>query len=673
MFGDFFDYLGSVYAKEEKGLITIGGIDTTKLLDDINEIWRNRRVPENMFKEIRKYRFTFDSFFAPDVLYQLEQISEYKRRESLRFRINQARNELFEQTWLKSLTTDHEDILDFTQLGKLAFTAKSTQLETLQEYNRKVPRMQLKGFLLGTPPGSGKTFMSIAISMMLHADVTIFVVPKNTVTTVWYDGIVEQLGQHVKIWSSEGKQPLTDDYDYYIFHYETLDKAMGLARNLRGIKKKPFIAIDEAHNLNEITSQRTLRLIELAKILDCQHTVFATGTPVKALGLEMIPLLRTIDRFFTPDVEKRFMAIYGATAKRANDILRNRLGLISHKIYEADYMTVPQPIEIEHKIKIPDPKPFLIENIKTEMKKFMEERYQFYRKNMGAYVRIYDEGLSVYERTLRTQAQRAEFQRYRDNVKIIIQNYDPREHGQIAKFVKEFEGTKIVPALQQPLKDKFKDALSIVKYAKLRVMGEFLGKLTQVRAECAAALTRHGRLDQIVTGADKKSIIFSSYIPALEVANKVFMNLGFKTLNVYGDDTKNIVTIVNQFKKDPEANPLLGTLKSLAASQTLVVANVVIFLDPPFREYIRNQAFHRVFRIGQDTQTYIYMCSLDTKEPNISNRSADILAWSQQQVSEIFGGTTREEAAGIIKQLHLNPPAGGLDVLLDMMRKVLPF
>lgn len=666
----FFDFFGSAHVKEKNGEITISGLDTEKFLSDIDAIWRNKRVPQNMFKNIRKYNIMFDSFFATDVFYQLDQIHAYKKRKSNRFRIEQAKKQLLSETWMKSTVEDHPDILDFTQLGRLKFKLLPTQMETLQTYNKKVPKMLLKGFLLGTPPGSGKTLMSIALSITLHSDVAIFVVPKATVTTVWDDGIIEQFGHTVRIWSSVRNEPLTEDYDYYIFHYEALEKAILLAKMLVGKRKRPFIAIDESHNLNEITSNRTLRLIELSKILNCQHTVFATGTPVKALGIEMVPLLRTIDRFFTPSVELRFMKIYGATAKRANDILRNRLGLISHKILEADYMKIAPPIELERPVKIPDPSKFLIENIKTEMRAFMIQRYEYYRKNMKFYEQIYKEGLSIYEKTLKTRADVDEFKKYKEYVSIIIERYDPLEHGEISKFVKEVETRKILPCLQQPFKNKFKDCLSIIKYAKLRVLGESLAIVGRRRAECAVEIARYGRLEEIVINADKKTIIFSSFIPALVEANAYFEKLGFKTLQVHGDFTKNLTNIVNQFKQDQEMNPLFGTLQSLAASQTLTVANTVVFLDAPFREYIRNQAYHRVFRIGQDAQTYTILCLLDTKEPNISDRSADILKWSQTQCEDIFGSATREEVVGIVKQLKLNPPATGSEQVLNMVQKV---
>ena len=201
-------------------------------------------------------------------------------------------------------------------------------------------------------------------------------------------------------------------------------------------------------------------------------------------------------------------------------------------------------------------------------------------------------------------------------------------------------------------------------------MGEFLGQLSKLRAECAVELAKYANLDEIVTGADKKTIIFSSFIPALEAANKYLNDRGFNTLRVYGDHTKNVTAIVNQFKTDHTTNPLLGTLQSIAASQTLIVANTAVFLDSPFRDYIYNQAIHRIFRIGQDCQTYTITLILASDEPNISTRSADILAWSQQQVIEIFGATTREDAVGIVKRLKLNPPASGAEQLFEMIRNI---
>lgn len=71
----------------------------------------------------------------------------------------------------------------------------------------------------------------------------------------------------------------------------------------------------------------------------------------------------------------------------------------------------------------------------------------------------------------------------------------------------------------------------------------------------------------------------------------------------------------------------------------MTMADVIVMLNAPFRAYIQDQAISRINRLGADTQTYVYMVELDTGNvPNISSRSLDILAWSQQQVAAIVGG-----------------------------------
>lgn len=806
---EIFDWFGGTFVQQHGNDVVVGGIRVSNLIEDINTIWKNPKLVQNMFKVIKRHRFVLDKFFLPDLKYVLSQVTELKQRKTNKYRLLQIIKLIDSETWMKSSVEEHDDILDFSQLRNLKHTLFEHQVNTLKVYNEKVPKMQLKGFLLSTPPGcltgdniitfkrnnetfnmfldmacrcynqdgtefqnwnnaistyvrayvdgsfqyhqihsivycgmqpvyrlkladgknvictelhlimttdgyvyardvvgksvmydnrfskerlayqeavsfeyigmqetydvvckepwhnfiasdivvhnSGKTIMSIALSQCLHADISMYVVPKNTVTTVWFDGIVEELGPKARVWASTHDVPITEDYDHYIFHYEALPLAVFLAKKIAYKKKKPFIAIDESHNLNEISSVRTLRLVELTKVLNCQNTVFASGTPIKALGTETIPLLRAIDPFFTPEVEIRFKAIYGLTARRATDILRNRLGLISHKIAEESYMTAPKPIEIDLPVKIPNEKQFLISTIKAEMKEFMTTRYKFYETNMKQYVRTYNFGIDTYERLIRTSQDRADLRKYKEYVAIIIKSYDPIAHRDIAKFCKDFEKTKIIPALPSSIKNQFKDAISIVKYAKLRVLGEALALVGRKRSDCARELGKYGNLDEIVLNADKKTIIFSSYIDALESTYQMFIAKKFNALRIYGGFTKQLSELVTKFKKDPSINPLLGTLQSLAASQTLTNANVVIFLNHPFREYIRDQAFHRVFRIGQDTQTYIYMLYLQTNEPNISTHTADILAWSQSQVEAIVGSAvTEKDMEGIVNKLHLN-------------------
>lgn len=72
----------------------------------------------------------------------------------------------------------------------------------------------------------------------------------------------------------------------------------------------------------------------------------------------------------------------------------------------------------------------------------------------------------------------------------------------------------------------------------------------------------------------------------------------------------------------------------------MTMADVMITVDTPFRDYIFQQTVARINRLGVTTQTHVYVAQLDTGEiPNISQRTTDILKWSAEQVSLITGYT----------------------------------
>ena len=86
-----------------------------------------------------------------------------------------------------------------------------------------------------------------------------------------------------------------------------------------------------------------------------------------------------------------------------------------------------------------------------------------------------------------------------------------------------------------------------------------------------------------------------------------------------------------------EINPLIATYQSLSTAVPLTVADTMIMVNAPFRDYIHQHAISRIHRIGADTQVTVYIASLDTNGvPNLSTRSIDILAWSQTQVEQIM-------------------------------------
>ena len=92
------------------------------------------------------------------------------------------------------------------------------------------------------------------------------------------------------------------------------------------------------------------------------------------------------------------------------------------------------------------------------------------------------------------------------------------------------------------------------------------------------------------------------------------------------------------FVNKKDINPLVTTFKSLSTGVPLVIANVIIVLDLPFRMYVYEQAIARAWRLGQDQQVYVYIPKLDTGEaPNINSRNIDIIQFFKEEVENITG------------------------------------
>ena len=456
-----------------------------------------------------------------------------------------------------------------------------------------------------------------------------------------------------------------------MFNFEAIAKAFEFARKHSHLKT--CVILDESHNLNEIKSERTNNFILFCKLLKCKNIIFSSGTPVKALGYEVIPLLRCIDPLFTPEAEELFKKIFGISSKRAVDILRHRIDLIGHKIPREVFMKVAPPIVKQLKVKIPNGKAYTIDVIKAEMKVYIAERIKFYNAHMKEYIAIYDKAIRTYADTVKTKEDQLEFKKYLEGIKSIRAGYDPKAHKDILPFCNNFETKKIAPVLSSQMKKDFKDARSVVKYVDLKVLGEALGNvLTKRRAECHRDMIAYSGLDEIARDADKKMLCFSDYVDVIKEADRYFRAAGFEPDMVYGETVKDITPIVNRFKSDPNINPLLATSKTMSAGVTLVNCSVIVLLNLPFRQYLHEQMIARIFRIGQDAQTYVYECILDTGAiPNVSSRSLDILEWSRDQVSLIMGKDMSTDAAvGIVMNLHMNGTTA-FERALHMFRSIL--
>lgn len=632
-------FQNNVRVLEDGRLIEITGVPAYLIDRDIARVWGTRKMQIHMFVNMTRKKIVIPSFFAVDFVYMLEELSKFEGRlYADRQVIERTIEEIRKQTWLSKIDIEQPSIFNYSYLKDMNVTMLDHQRRFLAWYDYVKLRYNLKGILLTAAPGGGKTITGLATAICREAEVTFIISPKNAVHRVWQAEIVNRFKDKQKYWISADGGDIPKDCKWLIFHYEDLDKAVEIQKQF--INKKTVIIIDESHNFNDPESQRTKLLLDLCKPAYISDIVFASGTPIKAMGSDSIPLLRAIDPLFTANVELRFRKIFGKDAKKANDILANRLGIISYKVPKSDFMP-DEPIYEPMPIQLPNGDYYSLERIKERMGNFIHERVSFYEKRRESDLEFFYYCLSCYEeKTVKDSGEWKEYMLYRQYVDTFIRKgFDSMSMSEWSVYCNKFEKEYIIPKLPKEHRGDFKDVKSAVKYPHLKIRGEALGRvLGRERIEANIKIAEAVNYETIIAGSKKKVICFSSHVEVVDRVFGLMTNKKYVPLKVTAETNNDLKNIVSRFERETKFNPLIATFQSLSTAVPLVMANTLVMLNHPFRIHEMEQAVARAWRIGQDTRVVVYLVQLDTGDvPNISSRSADIMNWSKEQVDQIMG------------------------------------
>lgn len=639
MFSDIRRMLGSVLVEEGDEIITISGLPADIINRDISKIWKSSKIGLHMFNKVERSRVSFYKFFALEFQYALKTIRSKSSNMLTRKTLATVLEQLEQNTWLGIQNEELMPRLDFSRLNDFSVKPLPHQMTFLELYSTQVNKMALKGFVLASPPGSGKTLTGYMLGHCLNAEAIVIVCPKRAVREVWIDNIERFIPNHGKIWSSDQPEPITAGFKYYICHYEYLEHLLAAKAAFRN--RKVFVDLDECHNFNDPNAQRVKMFIDFVNETKASDVVWASGTPVKALGQEMIPFLRTADAAFTPHVEDRFKRIFGMKQGIAGDILSHRLGLVMYQVPKSVVMD-GKPIEADIKIKIPNAARYTLDSIRAEMAEFIKDRIRHYQDNYASFLNTYEDIIKTHTATLKTSKEKDAYNAYARLVVLLQKSTDYRALGPEIQRTNEYENQRIIPYLPNSLKEPFRKAKSVVKYYPLVCRGEVLGRiLGRRRIECHQDMVAHSGVESLVDASLKKTLIFTSFVEVVNDLQKHLVKYELEPVLVYGDTNKDLTKIVERFTNDPKINPMIATLQSLSTAVPILAANTIVFMNQPFRSFEREQAIARAHRLGQTEQVYVFNILLDTGElPNISTRSADIMEWSKSQVDLLMGTST---------------------------------
>lgn len=657
--------IGNIEVSESNKYITLHGFNGHRLIDAINKAWGTSKISNNIFHSATYIAVKFHKFFLMDIIYTLEKLIDEPKVPVSRRSLRIAVSKLKELTELRAVFQPGVDnsLIDRNAVNLFKVSPLPWQSEYLDIYSDRLLKYKLKGHLLDAKPGTGKTIASLIIMESLKADTIIVVSPKNAVIDVWKETLDNKYKNTPKYFHSLSGLPPTLGQHVYVIHYEYIPKFLEYLSKVNvGDLGKVGLVLDESHNFNEINSQRTQSLIELTKKY-VHYSLWMSGTPIKALGKEVIPLLHCIDPLFDEDCEKSFAAVFGKNSERALDILANRIGILSHTVKKEDVVSDVKLYRYQANVTLKNGDDYTLPVIRLKMKAFIEERSKFYKENMKSFEEDYKYGIELYRNSIKGRSQEIKLlDDYLSKVRDIKKGWDPYTMKDISRYCNTFERTKIIPMLPNDIKKAFRKAKSVYKYVNLTIMGECLGSIlgkarTQCNVDIASNLgtmrlipLNYGpdlglmTLDEILTNAKKKTIMFTSFVEVVTTLKAKLMEDQYRPAVVFGETNKDLPKIVESFDKEDAVNPLVATFQSLSTAVPLIMANTIIMLNIPFRDKDYVQAVARAHRKGQTEDVYVIDVLLDTGDvPNISTRSKDIATEAAQMVAKIMGVDIDEE------------------------------
>ncbi|KAI1633998.1 P-loop containing nucleoside triphosphate hydrolase protein [Biscogniauxia mediterranea] len=164
-----------------------------------------------------------------------------------------------------------------------------------------------------------------------------------------------------------------------------------------------------------------------------------------------------------------------------------------------------------------------------------------------------------------------------------------------------------------------------------------------------------------------KIIVFTHFSESSEIVGHLLRELDIKFAYFFGRLTqRQRDEIVTDFDDMPELKVLIISIKCGGEALQLTSANRVIILEPWWNMCVEEQAFGRVFRIGQEKETHLMRIlmrgSIETKIDELQKKKAQDIAHTLQdstssetnlsleQVARLLGRPTHDASGKIIVQ-----------------------
>ena len=592
-----------------------------------------------LFIKITPMNLEVYSFF----LLELKHVLEYYLQSGSTYGVNaKALENIIKYIDDYYLNSENNNILDYSRIDReMKFKILPHQQKAFDGYVEMKNKLNYRGYLGDFSVGSGKTFMSLAITLALGVEKVLIVVPNHTVDKVWLHALESEIFKEPQQVYSKHDIARNKPYNgekYIVINYESLEKVYKFIEELGS---NIAVIVDESHNFITLKSKRTEILVDIINKTGTDDVLLMSGTPIKGKVSELVPILQMLDKKFNKTIQKRFEKFYRGGGI-ASDILQARYKLYT-KVITKDSLKLPPLETIPVLVKIDNSKEYTLETINKNMLAFVKERTKQLEDNFHTYRDTYFRLYNKYKEQclLNNTIGKEEFLEYEHKIKVIRDHYQRNSLMQIPEVIVEankFE-KRLIGVMDSMDKKLFRDVKSIYKYLSLKVNGEALANVVmKARSDCYRDMVSGIDFDSLISSTIKDTVIFTSYLEVAEATYEKLREAKYTPARVYGEHTKFTKQTITEFINNKKVNPLIATFKSMSTGVTTVNANVVLMLNKPFRSVDFTQASARVHRIGQDLPCYVYVFSLDTGDKkNITDRDTDIIEYFKNEIGRITG------------------------------------
>ncbi|KAK8051006.1 hypothetical protein PG993_002391 [Apiospora rasikravindrae] len=172
---------------------------------------------------------------------------------------------------------------------------------------------------------------------------------------------------------------------------------------------------------------------------------------------------------------------------------------------------------------------------------------------------------------------------------------------------------------------------------------------------------KHTVLEWQKNAPDDKIIIFTQFVQEGQILGRVLQAEGFSFVYFFGEMTANQRTAaIDTFHEKDEVKIMVASLKCGGVALNLTCANRVILIDPWWNASIEEQAFGRVFRIGQEKETYLQsilvrdtidkrMHKLQLRKTKMINQTMQYCkGLSVEEMISLIGVTRKDENGNLV-------------------------